>query len=119
MEGRGNGDLVLNGSELWFRKAKNLGDRRQRELHDNVNVLSATELYSVCVSRWSSPTLCDLMGCSPPGSAVHGILQARALEWVAIPFSGDLPDPGIEPGCPTSHVDSLPSEPPGKPELHS
>ena len=27
------------------------------------------------------------MGCSPPGSSVHGILQARKLEWVAIPFS--------------------------------
>ena len=31
--------------------------------------------------------LCDLMGCSPPGSSVHGILQAGILEWVAIPFS--------------------------------
>ena len=32
-------------------------------------------------------TLCDLMDCSPPGSSVHEILQARILEWVAIPFS--------------------------------
>ena len=32
-------------------------------------------------------TLCDLMGCSPPGSSVHGILQARILEWVATLFS--------------------------------
>ena len=32
-------------------------------------------------------TLCDPMGCSPPGSTVHGILQARILEWVDIPFS--------------------------------
>ena len=30
---------------------------------------------------------CNLMGCSPPGSSVHGILQARALEWVTISFS--------------------------------
>ena len=29
------------------------------------------------------PTLCDPMGCSPPGSSVHGLLQARILEWVA------------------------------------
>ena len=36
------------------------------------------------------------------------------LEWVAIPFSKDLPDPGIEPRSPTLQVDSLPSEPPGK-----
>ena len=34
----------------------------------------------------SRPTLCDPMGCSPPGSSVHGILQARILEWVAISF---------------------------------
>ena len=32
-------------------------------------------------------TLCNLMDCSPPGSSVHGILQARILEWVVIPFS--------------------------------
>ena len=32
-------------------------------------------------------TLCDPMDCSPPGSSIHGILQARVLEWVAIPFS--------------------------------
>ena len=35
----------------------------------------------------SCPTLCDPMDCSPPGSSVHGILQARILEWVAISFS--------------------------------
>ena len=32
-------------------------------------------------------SLCNPMGCSPPGSSVHGILQARILEWVATPFS--------------------------------
>ena len=32
-------------------------------------------------------TLCDPMDCSPPGSSVHGILQARILEWIAILFS--------------------------------
>ena len=35
----------------------------------------------------SCPTLCDPVDCSPPGSSVHGILKARILEWVAIPFS--------------------------------
>ena len=53
------------------------------------------------------------MDCSPPGSSVHGILQARILEWVAIPFPGDLPDPGIKPGPPALQADSLPSESPG------
>ena len=45
-------------------------------------------------------TLCDPMDCSLPGSSVHGIFQAKILEWVAISFSGDLPNPGIEPGSP-------------------
>ena len=36
----------------------------------------------------SCPTLSDTMDCSPPGSSVHGILQARVLEWGAIAFSG-------------------------------
>ena len=57
----------------------------------------------------SCPTLCD----SPPGSPVHGILQARILEWAAIPFPRDLPDPGIEPGSPALQADSLLTEPPG------
>ena len=44
-----------------------------------------------------------------------GILQARILEWVAISFSRDLPDPGIKPGSAALQADALPSEPPGKP----
>ena len=35
----------------------------------------------------SCPTLCDPVDCSPPDSSIHGILQARILEWVAISFS--------------------------------
>ena len=45
--------------------------------------------------------------CSPPGSSVHRILQARLLEWVAIPSSMHLPNPGIKPGSPALQVDSL------------
>ena len=55
------------------------------------------------------------MNCSPPGSSVHGILQARILEWVVIPFSRGLPYPGIKLGFPALQVDSLPSEALGKP----
>ena len=40
------------------------------------------------------------MDYSSPGSSVRVILQARILEWVAIPFSGDLPDAGFEPRSP-------------------
>ena len=61
------------------------------------------------------PTLWDPVDCSPPVSSVHGILQARILAWVAIPFSGDLPDPEGELGSPALQADSLLSESPGKP----
>ena len=40
-----------------------------------------------CLVAQSCPTLSDPMDCSPPGSSVYGILQARILEWVAAPFS--------------------------------
>ena len=53
-------------------------------------------------SLQSCLSLCDPMICSPPDSAVHGILQARILERVAVSFSRDLPDPRIEPASLTS-----------------
>ena len=49
----------------------------------------------------SCPTLFNPLDCSPLGSSVYGILQARILEWLAIPPPGDLPDPGIEPASPS------------------
>ena len=55
------------------------------------------------------------MDCSPPGSSVHGILQARILEWVAIPFSRRSSPPRDQTQVSHTAGDSLPSEPPGKP----
>ena len=49
----------------------------------------------------SCPTLCEPIDCSLPGSSVHGIFQAIVLEWIAISFSRDLPNPGLEPRSPT------------------
>ena len=43
--------------------------------------------------------------CDPVDYIGHGILQARVLEWVAIPFSSDLPNPGIKPRSPTLQAD--------------
>ena len=60
-------------------------------------------------------TSCDLMDYSLPDSSIHGIFQARILEWVAISSPGDLPDPGIEPRSPALRTDSLPTELWGKP----
>ena len=51
--------------------------------------------FFVCLHAQSLqlyPTLCDPMDCSPPGSSIHGILQARVLEWVPFPSPEDLPD---------------------------
>ena len=54
------------------------------------------------------------MDYNQPDSSVHGISQARILEWVAFPSPGDLPNPGIEHGSPALQADSLLFEPPGK-----
>ena len=56
---------------------------------------------------------------SLPGSSVHGILQARILEWVTQLFlsPGDLPNPGIEPTSLSFQADSLLSELPGEPKI--
>ena len=91
-----------------------------------LTVKSHNPLYSDwdCVCAKACPTLCDPMDCrwgnwgpeqqykclcsvasivsdsaivAGPGSSVHGILQARILEWLLCPPPGDLPDPGIEP----------------------
>ena len=72
-----------------------------------------------CVlSHLSRVQLCDPVDCSPPGSSVHGILQARTLEWVALscPPPGDLPNPGIKPRPPALQVDCLPAGPQRKPK---
>ena len=57
----------------------------------------------------SCPTLCDPMDCNPPGSSIHGILQARMLEWVAIP--SQLRN-WTQDWTPELQADSLQSEPP-------
>ena len=59
----------------------------------------------------SCPTLCK-----PMDYTVRGILQARILEWVAIPSPGDLPNSEIEPRSPALKTNSLPVEPAGKPK---
>ena len=78
---------------------------------------------SVCVcakSLQSCLTLCDPMDCSPPGSSIHGILQARILEWVAVTsFRGSYPTQGSNPSLlHLLHWQAgffLPLEPLGKP----
>ena len=69
-------------------------------------------------SLQSCPTLCDPMDCSPPGSSVHGILQVRILEWVAMPSSRGSSQPRDRTYI--SYISCIAgrfftAEPPGKP----
>ena len=64
----------------------------------------------------SEQLLIPIWLCNPTDYTVHGILQARLLEWVAVSSPGTLPNPGIEPRPPALQADSLPSEPPRKPK---
>ena len=57
----------------------------------------------------SCPSLCN-----PIDYTVHGILQAKTVEWAAVPSSRDLPNPGIEPRSPVLQAGSLLAEPSGK-----
>ena len=70
----------------------------------------------MCMLKWLQlcPTLCNPMGCSLPGSSVHGVLQEEYWSELPCPPPGDLPNPGIKPRIPALQMDSLPSEPPGK-----
>ena len=68
-----------------FQNISNLRDVFYREMSKVRNIWPIWHL-KVLVAQ-SCPTLCNSMDCSLPGSSVHGILQARILEWIAIPFS--------------------------------
>ena len=69
-----------------LKDGKNKGQKNRRQSVESdwiiiTGLLRESEVPQSCL------TLCDPMDCSPPGSSVHGILQARILEWVAISFS--------------------------------
>ena len=74
-----------------------------------------------CLVAKSRPTLCGPMDCNPPGSSVHGICQARILEWVAISFSRGSSQPKdrthISCVSPALPVDPLPLSPQGSPSV--
>ena len=70
-------------------------------------------VYIYILLLWKS-LICVWL-CNPMDCRVHGLLQATILVYVAVPFSRDLPNPGIVPMSPTLQADSLPAGPPGKP----
>ena len=61
----------------------------------------------LCLFAQSCPTLCIPADYSLPDPSVHWILQAKILEWIAMPPPGDLFNPGIKPGSPEWEVVSL------------
>ena len=85
--------------------------------HISLNLRLLEMLPSPVVVQWLSVRLLRLHGLQPTRLLCPLEFQVRILELVSISFSRDLPDPGIEPRSPALHVDSLPAELPGKPNL--
>ena len=89
-----------------------------------INIITdCNPLDKVNLDRYYESVICSVMSdslllhglYSLPGSSVHGILQVRILKRIAMPSSGDLPNPEIKPRFLTLQADSLLSEPLGKP----
>ena len=110
--------MIYKGSHFshFFYKGENFLTLRFYAFHILTCMLnySLFSTYGYSEVAQSCLTLCDPMDCSLPGSSVHGIFQARVLEWVAISFFGYLSNPGVKPRSPALQADALPSEPPGK-----
>ena len=88
------GDTPLRGREVKVAEGSDVANQLTLKQGDCPGLSRWTNVITmhvqVCVrAKWlqSCLTLCDPMNCSPSGSSVHGILQARILEWVAVPFS--------------------------------
>ena len=90
-------------AEVLATGAEALNGSLEKEVID-INSWPVTELRALVracmLSHFSRVQLCGPMDHSLPGSSAHGMLRARILEWVAMPSSGDLPNPGIEPRSP-------------------
>ena len=67
--------------------------RQVKSIQEQIHTTETTKLFISCEVAQSCPTLRDPMDCSLPGSSVHGIFQARVLEWVAISFSKETSQP--------------------------
>ena len=97
--------------KLWLHIYNGILLSHKRKAFESV-LVRWMNLEPVIQSKWSEVaqsclTLCNPMDCSLSGSSIHGIFQGRVLEWIAISFSRDLPNPGIEPGSPALQVDKV------------
>ena len=110
--GHGSKALLLGAFQLpgdWWQ----VGSLVTRETGRGASSSPALEAIIAVILQWLRHVWlsCDPVDCSPPGSSVHGIAQPRILEWVAISFSRGLNSDLLH--C---QVDSLLSQPPGKPQ---
>ena len=87
------------------REGKKDEDQAQRMKRSHVEGTRSWDMEVLIAQLYL--TLCNPMDCSPPGSSVHGILQARILQWVAIPLSKNLHDSEIKPRSPVLQADYL------------
>ena len=104
-EGSESASISLLGMCVWF-------------IH-SVTLYRASTMVCCCLVSQLCPTLCDPMDCRPLGSSIHGISQARILEWVAISFSrgASWPRDGswVSWASPALQADSFTTESLGKP----
>ena len=97
-----HGQRRLESYSLWGLKESDMTARLSTaHTFQSSTVCVCVKLLQLC------PILCDPMDYSLPASSVHGILQARILEWDAFASPGDLLDPGIQPGSPVLQADSF------------
>ena len=91
------------------------GWSRMRGMANATYLIQFAGLVCLCLVTQSCPTLWDPMDCSPPGSSVHGNLQARILEWVVVPSSRGSSQP--RDWTQVSHIEGgfFTAELPGKP----
>ena len=78
--------------EGWWAAVHGVTQSRTRlsDFHYLHNIIKMSAAAAAAKSLQSCPTLCDPMDCSPPGSSVHVVFQARVLEWGAIAFSDEV-----------------------------
>ena len=91
-------DTVDLASRFWWSLSVLSSDRIHRSLSVHTPTCRQWGCFRVrvCLVAQSCPTLFDPMDCSSPSSSVHGILQARILEWAAISYSRGSISPGME-----------------------
>ena len=101
--------------------------KRDRDLSEHIHMCMCVYIFLVLLPssaspmwwwQFSLPVISDSLlphGDGPPGFSVHGIFQARILDGLPFPSPGHLPDPGIKPTSPALQVNSLLTEPSGRP----